>query len=831
MSFRTSRSMAPHPRKPAPYGACWALAFGLLAYAQAAPAQFLPETVATMGRGSGASVDTGTEVEGTLLEGPDGALYGANVRAGVVQKGVIYKVFKDGTGFRALHVFGITPGDGAWPEASMTVGDDGALYGITHLGGTNDNGTIYKIRFDGAGYQIVFHFPAPVSYSPRGKLTVGGDGAFRGVTDSGGRGDGTIYRVNQDGTGFQVLYEFARDGRLGGFEPKDGLTRASDGRLYGVTLWGGRSLSTATGTGTIYGLNEDGSDYRMLHAFEGRTVAGGSWPRCRLLEGSDGALYGTTLLGGIDNFGTVFRINKDGSDFRVIHHESSAETSGSSRTLVETSDGFLWGASYNGVFRVDRDGGSYQQFRRYCNAYGGLILGTDRALYGVSTGPFRFDPGTGLSSELHPFSASSPLPKEQAPRAPLFRADNGKLYGSTERGGLDSNGTVFVTGPDGVGFRVINSIGTNGLTAGRTPNGLVESLNGFFYGTTQAGGSNGFGVIFRIDPDGGNYQNVHHFSSLTDGRIPRAALIPGLDGFLYGCTSAGGTRNRGTVFRIAEDDHRFSTIRHMTTADGAGPTSALVTGPDRLLYGTANGAGANVRGVLFRLDREGSRYEVLHQFGQAEDGISLQAPLIGSDGFVYGAVSGSAVGFGTIYRVRPDGTDYRVLYRLTDRVREGALPRGPLIESPPGVLWGCVSTGGVANAGAIFRARMDGTDYRVMWHFGRVTGDGSSPEGGLVLDGSGWAMGTTATGGQLGLGTVFRFDPRVIVVRLEIVGANTVLTWSTANEGDEVESATLETASQPEWLPQFSDITIVDSVATAILPADSTHRIYRIKRP
>lgn len=197
--------------------ACWALGLVLLASLSDAAAQFQTETVGTMGYGG---VDTGTVMQGTLVEGPDGALYGANNDGGSAQGGVAYKVFKDGTGFQVLRYFGIGPGDGASPEASMTVGADGALYGITHSGGTNFSGTIYKIRPDGSGYEIVLYFSAPLSYSPRGKLIIGDDGAFRGVTDKGGRGLGTIYRVNQDGTGFQVLYRFGDAGLSTGRSPK-----------------------------------------------------------------------------------------------------------------------------------------------------------------------------------------------------------------------------------------------------------------------------------------------------------------------------------------------------------------------------------------------------------------------------------------------------------------------------------------------------------------------------------------------------------------------------------------------------------------------------------
>jgi uncharacterized repeat protein (TIGR03803 family) len=373
---------------------------------------------------------------------------------------------------------------------------------------------------------------------------------------------------------------------------------------------------------------------------------------------------------------------------------------------------------------------------------------------------------------------------------------------------------------------------SSNAASGRVPNGLASGTNGLLYGTTQFGGSNNVGVIFRVEANGTGYTNLHHFSTTGDGRVPRAGLFSGGDGFLYGCTYQGGTSGRGVVFRIREDGSGYSLLRQFlaATPDGQAVQAALVSGPDGALYGVAHGGGANSRGTVFRLNKDGSAYANLRHFAGGSDGANPQTPLLfGSDGYFYGATTSGGDGFGTIYRLRPDGTDYRVLYRFTDRTRTGSQPRGPLVEMPTGVVWGCGLGGGVYDSGVIFRAQMDGSDYRVMWHFGALAHDGATPMGGLTLTDDGWVAGTTSEGGDLEMGSVFRFDPHAVVLRIEATGDLALLTWNTA--GGELETAADSAGGLPIWLPQPADFTIDGNQTTAVILLDSPSRIFRVKLP
>jgi uncharacterized repeat protein (TIGR03803 family) len=71
------------------------------------------------------------------------------------------------------------------------------------------------------------------------------------------------------------------------------------------------------------------------------------------------------------------------------------------------------------------------------------------------------------------------------------------------------------------------------------------------YGTTDGGGSNGGGTVFKLNPDGKGYQVLYNFGAgSADGQIPAAGLVHASDGSLYGTTSRGGQDGDGTVFTV-----------------------------------------------------------------------------------------------------------------------------------------------------------------------------------------------------------------------------------------------------------------------------------------
>jgi uncharacterized repeat protein (TIGR03803 family) len=215
--------------------------------------------------------------------------------------GTVFRLNPDGSGYGVLLHFG-APGDGRYPSAGLVEGSDGALYGTTQVGGTEGAGTVFKLKKD-ATADVVLHNFSPIGDGqlPLAGVAEGSDGALYGTTYYGGSNNvGTIFKLNKDASGYRVLLQFgaAGDGQL----PWAGVVEGTDGALYGTTQYGG-----SDDLGTLFQLIKDGSGYRLLHSFS-NSGGDGQRPQAGLTKSSAGAFYGTTSGGGDFDLGTVFRL-------------------------------------------------------------------------------------------------------------------------------------------------------------------------------------------------------------------------------------------------------------------------------------------------------------------------------------------------------------------------------------------------------------------------------------------------------------------------------------------------------------------------------------------
>ena len=148
--------------------------------------------------------------------------------------------------------------------------------------------------------------------------------------------------MNKDGTDFTVLRHFGPV--ASGRTPYGGLVEGADGAIYGTTVGGG-----ASGLGTVFRMSKAGTTFTVLHSFSAN-AADGQNPYAGVIEGSDGWLYGTTTQGGSDNRGTVFKLRKDGSSYLVLHSFSATGMDGDEPwgALVEGTGGALYGTTRAG---------------------------------------------------------------------------------------------------------------------------------------------------------------------------------------------------------------------------------------------------------------------------------------------------------------------------------------------------------------------------------------------------------------------------------------------------------------------------------------------------
>jgi uncharacterized repeat protein (TIGR03803 family) len=376
------------------------------------------------------------------------------------------------------------------------------------------------------------------------------------------------------GVVFTSLYSFT--GGNEGAYPEAALVQGGDGFLYGTTSAGGTNYH-----GTVFKISTNGV-LTYLYSFTG--LDDGAIPMGALVQGGDGCLYGTTLGGGANYHGTVFKIGTNG----VLTHLHS---------FTGTNDG--------------------------ASPYAGLVLGSDGCFYGTTekggaASIFQnLDYGTvfkistnGILTILYSFSYGNAYPM-----AALAQGSDGCFCGTTWGNyagfGINRYGTAFKISTNGV---LTNLYSFTGTKDGAHPVGLMPGNDGCFYGTTYGGGAftnqfgHGCGTVFKVGSDG-TLTNLYSFTGASDGACPQAGLVPGRDGCFYGTTF--GTRrgpNNGTIFKIDTNGtlvvlHSFGSVlaTNGIPLDGGSPLSGLVQANDGSFYGATCTGGTNNQGTIFRL--------------------------------------------------------------------------------------------------------------------------------------------------------------------------------------------------------------------------------------
>jgi uncharacterized repeat protein (TIGR03803 family) len=526
------------------------------------------------------------------------------------------------------------------------------------------------------------------------------------------------------------------------------------------------TMSLVTGFALLFpsvGSAADGSSLEVLHAF----VRPPSSPRGELVRGADGGFYGTTHWGGAFAQGALFRLDASGK-FELLHSfDSSVDGSYPDSALVLGDDRALYGVTPEGgafgdgtLFKLDR-GGRFFLLHNFQGPYDGsapaaaLARGSDGALYGSTSSGGPFGDGTlfkldasGRFEVLHVFQAAV---DGASARTRLVRASDGALYGTTPAGGL-AGGTIFKLEADR--FVLLHRF-VPGVDGAIPDAELTEARDGAVYGTTTWGGLHGFGGLFRIDAEGG-FSVLHDFDYGLDGAYPRAPLRVGADGALYGTALLGGPSGYGTLFKL-DTSGGFAVLRAFAgTPDGAHPSIPLILGHGGALYGSTGAGGTFDHGMLFKLDASDG-FTSLHSFRGGSDGRGPIIPLAaGDDGSLYGvAATGGQANSGAVFRIGEDDTFSSLGWFEPD----GLEPASPLLLGRDGALYGTTSEGGRYGSGTLFKLDPD-LGLKLLHSFS-YTRDGANPRSTRLVRGRGTVLlGTTPRGGPLEGGTVFKFHER-----------------------------------------------------------------------
>jgi uncharacterized repeat protein (TIGR03803 family) len=202
----------------------------------------------------------GVNPQAQLLE-KDGYVYGSAPYQGAGKKGTLFRLKLDGSGFQVVHTF--TNADGANPDASLIAGDDGFLYGVTPRGGATGKGVVFKVSPDGSSYSKLLDFNGSNGAYPRGRLTLVNNTLYGVASEGGVFNKGVLFSVNTDGSGFTKLLDF---NGANGAVPLGSVTPGDQATLYGFTAGGG-----ANSYGVIYSIKTDGTNFIKLFDFSEET--------------------------------------------------------------------------------------------------------------------------------------------------------------------------------------------------------------------------------------------------------------------------------------------------------------------------------------------------------------------------------------------------------------------------------------------------------------------------------------------------------------------------------------------------------------------------------
>ena len=358
---------------------------------------------------------------------------------------------------QVLHVFQ-SPGPG-FPGSGVLQTSNGSLYGVTPQGnaleGGNGSGTIYRIAPDGQ-ISVLMVFNGANGYYPTAGLVEGNDGIFYGSPRVAGP-DGawtSFFRISSTGSFTNICSLY---GGTNSFTPEYAMILANDGNFYGTTTYGGAGYNESGGSsggGTVFKLTPAG-EFTLLNSFTGTN---GYQPIGRLMQSTNGNIYGTTALGGQFGLGTVFYIAPTG-DFHMLYSFIDTNRLGPQTGLMEARNGWLYGMA------VD-------------TGYEGHGV-----IYRISTnGEFATIASLNGTNGRYPVGS-------------LVQDDDGNLYGLTKLGGAFDGGTAFRLTTNNE-IKVITSFNDD---TGQWPTELTKGSHGNFYGTTAvSGGPFGNGTIFRL---------------------------------------------------------------------------------------------------------------------------------------------------------------------------------------------------------------------------------------------------------------------------------------------------------------------------------------------
>jgi uncharacterized repeat protein (TIGR03803 family) len=327
--------------------------------------------------------------------------------------------------------------------------------------------------------------------------------------------------------------------------PVGSLIQASDGRLYGT-----ETALAAGGYASVFRVNPDGSGYRVLFTEVGNAANVVETPTA-VLQGRDGRLYGYAYPSG--GFGRIFVMNTDGTGFANLYTFTGGNDGSGPNGLIQGSDGRLYGISPNGgqsgygtVFSLGTDGSGFTVLHAgngmlTDTAPTEILQGNDGRIYFVTTQSALSGPALMVINRDGTGLGKVMGFQSGAGTACVIQGSGGAFFAATQKAGQFGCGNLVSFNPNGSGY--FNLYDFKGAGDGQAPSGLFQGSDGRLYGLS--------GVLFAVGTDGSGFVTLHTFSRGSDGSPPYLTPFQGSDGRIYGATYLGGALGGGTLYAFA----------------------------------------------------------------------------------------------------------------------------------------------------------------------------------------------------------------------------------------------------------------------------------------
>jgi uncharacterized repeat protein (TIGR03803 family) len=311
----------------------------------------------------------------------------------------------------------------------------------------------------------------------------------------------------------------------------------------------------------------------------------------------------------------------------------------------------------------------------------------------------------------------------------------------------------------GAGAQTVSTVYSFSGSDGEFPKpALAQGRDGMLYGTTYLGGAYDEGTIFKLNPKNGQLMTLYTFT-FTDGEFPAGGLTLATDGNFYGTSQLGGANGEGVLFRVSPTG--VYTVLHAFTggSDGNAPTTAPIETESGVLYGTSGGAGGNGEvSALYKFVISSGEFSAVYTIPSSFGNVP-SPPVQINNGDFFISTDSSPSGCGSLLRITPAGVLKSSYTFSSCYSKQGAEPNS-IVAAADGNVYGTSSEGGISwvGGGTVFRDNPATGIVSVVHGFGSVPNDGINGDG-LMQATDGNFYGTTVEGGTPpDIGTIFKLS-------------------------------------------------------------------------